>query len=74
MPNPLALSRLAFALIGVAALAACSSQQTYGVGQGWQRAECNKLPDADQRQRCMASAAMSFDEYQRQAAAAKGAK
>ena len=62
-------------LLGVAAgLTACSAQQTYGVGQGWQRAECNKLPDAEQRQRCMASAAMSFDEYQRQSSPAKGAK
>jgi hypothetical protein len=67
-------ARLAGMLGLAAGLTACSAQQTYGVGQGWQRAECNKLPDAEQRQRCMASAAMSFDEYQRQSSAAKGAK
>jgi prophage tail gpP-like protein len=65
---------LAGALGGALVLAACSSQQTYGLGQGWQRTECNKMPDADQRQRCMASAAMSFDEFQRQVQATQGAK
>ena len=51
-------------------LAACSSQALYGAGQQWQRAECHKRPIAEQ-ERCLKSTAMSFDEYQRQSAAAK---
>jgi hypothetical protein len=56
------------------ALAGCASPQLYGAGQAWQRNECTKIPDAEQRQRCFQSTAMSYDEYQRQQAAAKAAK
>ena len=67
-PTPILLT-----LLAAAALPACSSQMLYGGGQAWQRTECNRMPDAEQRKRCMDSSALSFDEYQRQAAAAKGA-
>lgn len=66
-PAPLALAAATF-------LAACSSQQLYGAGQAWQRNECAKLPDAQERSRCMASTATSYDEYQRQATAAKAGR
>ncbi len=56
------------------AVTGCSSTQWYGAGQAWQRNECTKIPDAEQRQRCFASTAMSYDEYQRQQAAAKAVK
>lgn len=58
-------------LLAVAGLPGCSTQQAYGGGQAWQRQECNKLMDADQRSRCMASANTSYDDYKRQAEAAK---
>ena len=53
-------------------LACCSSQQAYGAGQAWQRMECSKINDAQDRSRCMASTNTSYEEYKRQAEAAKG--
>jgi len=65
-------------LLGMAIMlplfAACSSQQAYGTGQAWQRNECNKINDNQERSRCMASANTSYDDYKRQSDAAKGAK
>lgn len=55
----------------IAALGGCSSQELYGTGQGWQRNECRKLPDVQERERCMASTSRSFDDYQRESAAAR---
>lgn len=53
----------------------CTSQQLYGSGQLWQKQECNKIIESQQRARCMQSAARSYDDYQREAAAAaRGAK
>jgi hypothetical protein len=54
--------------------AACSSQQAYGAGQAWQRLECSKINDAQERSRCMASSSTSYEEYKRQAEAAKSGK
>ena len=66
-------ARRAFGLIALAAmaLAGCSSEQAYGVGQAWQRTECNKIQDHEQRARCMSSAATSYEAYQRQSEAVK---
>jgi hypothetical protein len=58
------------ALIALATVA-CSSQQLYAVGQGWQRQECNRIQEAQEWQRCMQSTATSFDEYRRQAEQAR---
>jgi len=52
----------------------CSSQQLYGGGQAWQRNECQRIQDSQERKRCMDSAALSYEEYQKQAAAARAAK
>jgi hypothetical protein len=54
-------------------LAGCTASQLYTAGQQWQRTECRKLPPAEQ-ERCLQSTAMSFEEYQRQAAAARAAR
>jgi len=54
--------------------AACSSQQAYGAGQAWQRLECSKIKDTQERSRCMASSSTSYEEYKRQAEAAKSGK
>ena len=55
------------ALAALAGLAACSSQQLYSAGQAWQRTECHKLNDAQERNRCLASSATSYEQYQRAA-------
>lgn len=52
-------------------LGGCSSQQLYATGQGWQKQECQKLLEREQRMRCEQSAATSFERYQAEAAAAK---
>jgi len=51
----------------------CTSQQLYGSGQAWQKQECSKVMDAQQRARCMDSAARSYEEYRREATTARGA-
>jgi hypothetical protein len=53
-------------LLASALCAACSTQQTYATGQAWQRGECNKIIDTQDRRRCMERANESFDTYQRQ--------
>lgn len=55
-------------------LGGCASEQWYGAGQLWQRQECNKMPDAQQRNRCMTGTSTSYDQYQRQRQATEGAK
>ena len=49
-----------------ALVTACSSQQTYATGQTWQRNECNKIIDTQERQRCLARANDSYETYQKQ--------
>jgi hypothetical protein len=68
-------ARFAAALLFTAfAAVACSPQQFYGVGQVWQRNECNKVNDTQERARCNASASKSYDAYQREAEAAREGK
>ena len=55
----------------VLCLSGCSAQQLYANGQGWQKQECQKVLDREQRTRCEHSAATSFERYQAEAAAAK---
>jgi hypothetical protein len=65
---------VAFLVAATSLLPACSSQQLYGAGQQWQRNECEEMLDPDQRNRCLQSAATSYDEYQRQSDPVKGKK
>lgn len=61
------------ALVAAALLAAgCSARQAYETGQAWQRNECLRLPDAQDRQRCLERVRMDFDQYQKESGAARG--
>jgi hypothetical protein len=68
------LRRAVVVLLMLGALQACGSQQTYSAGVGWQKQACNRLNDPDERRRCMASSDMSYEQYKREAEAAKGSK
>jgi hypothetical protein len=71
------LCRLSATIASVGALvlaSGCSSPQAYGAGQAWQRNECYKINDAQERSRCLASASTSYEEYKRQTEAAKSGK
>ncbi len=50
----------------LAGLAACSTQTAYLSAQGWQRQQCFRIDDAQQRQRCLKSASTSYEDYQRE--------
>jgi hypothetical protein len=49
-------------------LVACSTESLYLTAQQWQRQECLKLPDRDERARCEKSTARSFEDYKAEAA------
>ena len=47
-------------------LSACTAEQAYSSGQGWQRSQCNRLPDKAEADRCMSNADTPYDSYKRQ--------
>jgi hypothetical protein len=55
----------------LAGLPACTTQDYYNMGQGWQQEQCLKLPPGDERLRCQKSNAKSYEKYQTEAEAAK---
>lgn len=55
-------------------LAGCTAEQAYSSGQSWQRNECQKMPDAGSRSRCLEAAGLSADAYRRESEAAKAAR
>jgi hypothetical protein len=67
-PEPASMRMIPLLTVIVIGLldAACSSQQTYASGQTWQRNECNKIIDMQERQRCVTKANDSYDTYQKQ--------
>ncbi len=58
-------------MAGAAFMAGCSSGQWYASGQSWQRDACNRLQDVAERTRCERSAATSYEDYRKQAEAAR---
>ena len=58
---------------GCSSTCGCAAQRLYDTGQAWQRNECNRLADAEQRARCMAGTEMRYDEYRRLSGAATAA-
>ena len=49
----------------VSALAGCAASLVYDSGRSWKQQECYKIPEQYERQRCLHSAAMSYEEYRR---------
>jgi hypothetical protein len=54
-------------------LCGCSTQTAYFSAQELQRAQCDRLTDLQDMQRCRAQTRQSYDDYQRQVDAAKPA-
>jgi hypothetical protein len=71
--NKHALWRPVAALLSLAALAGCTSAELYRTVQGWQQQECLKLKDLDERKRCEASSARSYEQYRAEADAVRSA-
>ena len=59
------LSRLAILIITLL-ITACSGEHVYSIGQEWQRHECMKIEDAEQRSQCLADARVPYEDYRRQ--------
>jgi hypothetical protein len=58
---------LAAVVLIALALPACSWEQAYYATQTWQRNECNRLPDAGERERCMNRNTTPYGAYRQQA-------
>ena len=65
-PAPLRAGTALAGLLVVAIGAGCSTRQAYDSAQGWQRNACNRIVDAIERERCVASTTTSYDDYRRQ--------
>jgi len=63
--------RTALSIVALTLLSGCSHELLYNVGQGWQRAECQKLQDPTERSRCEKSTATSYERYRAEAEAAR---
>ena len=53
-------------LLGTLALSGCASSLLYNTGQAWQRDQCQRIADFQERSRCLARAGMSQEAYQRE--------
>ena len=47
-------------------LVSCTGEQVYGVGQGWQRNECFKIDNSQDRSRCLEEANTPYNQYERE--------
>lgn len=66
-----ALLSLWIALAISLAATGCTSKQVYDTGQGWQRRECNKIVDQNERNRCMNDVNTTYEDYKRNTAGSK---
>lgn len=53
-------------------LGGCTAQELWRAGQQWQKQECARFNDLEERKRCERSAATSYEQYRAETAA--GAK
>ncbi|MGB5539552.1 MAG: hypothetical protein WBO37_05650 [Gammaproteobacteria bacterium] len=61
MKNTALLQVLAISLV----VSGCAASLVYDSGRGWKQQECQKIPDRQERQRCLQSSAMTYEEYRR---------
>ena len=47
-------------------VSACSSEQIYAAGQAHRRVECSKIENAQERERCMKQASISYEMYKQE--------
>lgn len=55
-------------------LGGCTPQALWRTGQQWQKQECARLKDLEERKRCERSAATSYEQFQAESAAASAKK
>ena len=53
-------------LCALPGMTGCSTDQLYRIGQAWQRDQCQRIQDHQERMRCLAGASQSPDGYQRE--------
>jgi hypothetical protein len=66
--------QVTIAALIVAAATGCSARVAYDSAQNWQRLECQKIQDLSARNKCLADASTSYDDYKRQSESARAAK
>jgi hypothetical protein len=64
MPNTAILALAPWVVASL--LSACTAEQVYLAGQGYQRNQCNGLPDKADYDRCMSRTNTPYDSYKRQ--------
>lgn len=47
-------------------LASCSSRPVYDSAAGWRQNECDRIVDAAERSRCLDTANLEYERYQRE--------
>jgi hypothetical protein len=65
------LGGIAALVLAAASLGGCSSKQLYAIGQEWQRNECRRIDDLEERRRCEQAAGSSYESYRAQTDIAK---
>ncbi len=50
----------------------CTTQQLYNTGQAWQRNECGRIMDQQERSRCLSSTSTSYEAYKQQSGSGSG--
>jgi hypothetical protein len=58
--------RVPFMLLALLFFSGCSPQKLYGIGQSWQRNNCNRLVEDSERARCKTAADVPYAAFERQ--------
>ena len=61
-----AVKRALVTVVVLLVASGCTTRQAYYSTQTWQRNECNKLIDQNERDRCIGRTSLTFEDYKRQ--------